>query len=227
MTTVNKTSRTSLVLELGILTIALLVITRVLFLFRSIYFIDKAIPLIVAILFLYGPVIMLWWKKRGMDFIDHGWRKYVRSIVMFVLFSVIIFPPFLVAAHFWMKWVYGLEWVRVANIPDFWNVFAYHLILVAIPEEFYFRGYFQSTMHSILPSRWRILGVRLGFGWIITALIFAIAHTIVTYQWWHFSIFFPALVFGYLRERTGTITTPILFHAAANLLMRWFVGCYN
>ncbi|HPQ81946.1 MAG TPA: CPBP family glutamic-type intramembrane protease, partial [bacterium] len=42
----------------------------------------------------------------------------------------------------------------------------------------------------------------------------------------HFSIFFPALVFGYLRERTGSITAPALFHAASNILMDWIARSY-
>jgi membrane protease YdiL (CAAX protease family) len=33
-------------------------------------------------------------------------------------------------------------------------------------------------------------------------------------------VFFPALLFGWLRERTGTIVGSTLFHAACNILSR-------
>lgn len=220
-------SKKSLILELTFLTAGLLILTRILFLFRSIAIVDKMIPLAVAVLFLYAPIIAMWKRGRRIDFLDRGFSEYVRSISVFLLAALIIFPLFLLGAHFWISWVYGLKVFHCVGVRGFWNVLAFHLILVALPEEFYFRGYFQSAMDRIWPRRWSILGVRLGWGWIITAAVFAVAHTIVSYKWWHFSIFFPALVFGYLRERTGTITAPILFHAASNIIMNWFLGCYS
>jgi hypothetical protein len=122
--------------------------------------------------------------------------------------------------------IMGKHGFRVAAFPNIVNVTLFQLLLVAIPEEFFFRGYFQSTIDRVFTSRKRLLGVDVGWGFLITAVVFAIAHTIVAYQWWHFSIFFPALLFGYLRLKTGSITAPILFHTASNVLMDWFSRSY-
>ena len=35
----------------------------------------------------------------------------------------------------------------------------------------------------------------------------------------HLAVFFPSLVFGWLRERTGTIVAPTLYHAACNIMV--------
>ena len=98
--------------------------------------------------------------------------------------------------------------------------------MVALPEEFFFRGYFQSTLNRVWPTRWRFLGASFGPALPITALVFAVAHSVIALQWWHFSIVFPALLFGWLREKTGSITAPILWHGAANIFMVWFLRSY-
>ncbi|MFH1830111.1 MAG: CPBP family intramembrane glutamic endopeptidase [Pseudomonadota bacterium] len=216
----------SLAIELSAVTAAILVITHLLFLARANAFIGSHISYFVAYMLIGIPLIVLWIRKRPLDFFAFGLKDIARAVGVFVISALIIFPPFLVAAHFWQKIVLGKTAFSVAGFSGFTDLLLVQLLIVALPEEFYFRGYFQSAMNRIFPGRKRILGVNLGWGFLITAFVFAIAHSIVVYQWWHIFIFFPALVFGYLRERTGLILAPTLFHAAANLLMNWFTRCY-
>ena len=220
------TEKRPLIWELAIVTIALLVISRLLYIFRNIDWIGQWISTIVAILFLYAPILVLWKRGRQIDFLDRDLRSAFRSFVVFLVAAVVIFPPFLIIAHYWQIIVMGKHGFQAAPFPDFLNIAFYQLLLVSLPEEFYFRGYFQSTIDRVLQGRRRFLGVDMGAGLILTAAVFAVAHTIVAYQWWHFSIFFPALLFGYLRARTGSVTAPILFHAASNVLMDWFARSY-
>lgn len=222
-----KKRRHSILIELAAVTSILMVIVRALFLAKSNPIIGQALSAIVAILFLYAPIFVLWRKKRPLDFTDRGWPQYRKSFLVFLVTSVIVFPPFLVGAHLWQLFVMGYKHFYFAGFPNALQVMAFQLLLVALPEEFYFRGYFQSALNLVFERRWNVLGVKLGPAWIITAVVFAICHSIVFYQWWHFSIFFPALVFGYLRERMGTITAPILFHAASNIMMDFFVRSYS
>jgi len=219
-------TRRSLALEAGITTLAVLIITHVLYATRANSFIGPKISYIVAYLLMGAPILVLWLRRRPLDFFSLAPRDLVKSLKWFAIVSLIVLPPFLIAAHGWQLVVGGYESFNPAGFPRFFNIMLVQLVLVALPEEFFFRGYFQSTMDRIFPRRWKFLGVRLGWGFLVTAVVFAIAHTIVTYQWWHFAIFFPALVFGYLRERTGNIIAPTLFHAASNLLMDWFTRSY-
>ncbi|HPM41734.1 MAG TPA: type II CAAX endopeptidase family protein [bacterium] len=218
-----KNGRQALAIELAAVTGGVLFLAHALYLARGVAIVGKALPTIVAVLLIYAPVAALWFRGRPVDFLDSGWRRYLRSLIVFLVASAVVFPLFLLAAHGWQRFVLGMGEFHAAGMPQLFTTVAYQLILVALPEEFFFRGYFQSTMNRIFPRPWRFLGANLGWGFVVTAAIFAFAHSVIFYRWWHFSIFFPALVFGYLRERTGSITAPVLFHAASNLLMDWIV----
>ncbi len=218
--------RRSIGWELALVTGVLVTAAHGLMRLRGLPTIGPLVPTIVAVLFLYVPILVLWLRRRAVTFVDQGWRAYLRAARLFLITALIVFPPFFVGVHLWERIVWGHAWAGIHGIPDFWQMVGFQLLLVALPEEFYFRGYFQTAIDTLFPKRWRVLGVRLGWGWIITAGVFAVAHSLVTYRWWHFAIFFPALLFGYLRERTGTITAPILFHATANIAMQFIARSY-
>lgn len=216
----------SLTWELTAVTAGLLIISHILFALRGVEWISRYISTIVAVLFLYVPILVLWKRGRQVDFVERSAKSFFTSVLTFLVAAVIIFPPFLGLAHLWQIVIAGKHEFIAASYPNWFNMTLFQLLLIALPEEFFFRGYFQSTVDMIFTRRWRFLGADVGAGWIITAGVFAVSHTIVSYQWWHFSIFFPALLFGYLRLRTGSITAPILFHAASNILMDWFTRSY-
>lgn len=96
---------------------------------------------------------------------------------------------------------------------------AYQLFFVAIPEEFFYRGYFQTRLNEWLPRRWLILGTPMGWGSVLACLYFAFGHSLVTVQWWHFATFFPGMVFAWMRERTGGVVAGAIFHAACNVMV--------
>jgi membrane protease YdiL (CAAX protease family) len=67
------------------------------------------------------------------------------------------------------------------------------------------------------PSR-RILGAEIGPGFLATQALFAAGH-LVTLQPWRLATFFPGLLFGWLRARTGGVVAPAVAHALSNLLV--------
>jgi membrane protease YdiL (CAAX protease family) len=54
--------------------------------------------------------------------------------------------------------------------------------------------------------------------WLLQALLFAVLHVAVDYNPARLAVFFPALLFGWLRELRAGIGASILVHAACNLL---------
>ena len=88
-----------------------------------------------------------------------------------------------------------------------------HLVAIAFPEEFFFRGYLQRTLGG-------------GWGAIVAAsVLFAVAHLLVICAFsgggacaQNALTFFPSLVMGYLYMRTGTIWSSVFFHFAANIV---------
>lgn len=189
---------------------------------------------IVPILFMYAPVVVC--RLRGVDSWDYplalpafrdraAWLDAAK--LAFGTIGVILLP-WLVAYHVWQTiafpWILGAlghhvpgwhfrgTWPRQLGL-----LIGYHLFFVAIPEEMFYRGYVQSRLDEVFPRKWRVMGADLGWGWILAALFFAFGHSVVSPQWWHFATFFPGLVFGWMRQRTGGIVAGALFHAWANV----------
>lgn len=103
--------------------------------------------------------------------------------------------------------------------PDFPMLAAAQLIVVALPEELFFRAFLQGRLEDAYPPRWRLLGAKVGGAWIVTAVLFGLGHYFVTFEPQMLTRFFPGLVFGWMYARTRSIMAGTLFHAACNLLM--------
>ncbi len=92
-----------------------------------------------------------------------------------------------------------------------------HLLLVALPEELFYRGYVQTTLEQVWPGGPVILGARLGTAIVVTSVLFALGHYLVDFNVQRLAVFFPSLLFGWLRAKTGNLVAPILVHAASNV----------
>ena len=98
--------------------------------------------------------------------------------------------------------------------------------LVALPEEWFFRGYLQARLDEQMGTPWRFLGTSVGPGLVLAALAFALLHPILLPGLHRLLVFFPALLFGWLRARTGNIGAAVLMHATCNLLLEVLTGMY-
>jgi membrane protease YdiL (CAAX protease family) len=102
---------------------------------------------------------------------------------------------------------------------DFPMQAAAQLIVVALPEELFFRGYVQGRLEEAWPPTRNLFGARVGVAWILTAALFGLGHFLVTFEPQMLSRFFPGLVFGWMFARTRSILPGTIFHAACNLIM--------
>ena len=98
------------------------------------------------------------------------------------------------------------------------ELLAMQLILVALPEEWFYRGYLQARLDEGHPRRWRVLGANVGIGWLLGSALFALGHLVLDARVERLAVFFPSLLFGWLRARTGSIMTSTIFHALCNVL---------
>ncbi len=89
------------------------------------------------------------------------------------------------------------------------------LLLVALPEEVFFRGFLQQRLGNTL---WGIAAVSLlfAFGHFVTLCLGGGHGLSVCSQ--AVLTFFPSLVMGYLYMTTGTIWASVIFHFLANLV---------
>jgi membrane protease YdiL (CAAX protease family) len=179
----------------------------------SIGLIKEYYSLFTGILLVYLPIYVFIKKKEKIDFIDYTFSNFIKSLKPFFIFSVLTLAPLVVL-------VYLLPWTdfREVSFLKYLEVFFFHLIMVALPEEFFFRGYFQSRLNQVFEKKWNLFGVKVGFSLIITSIVFALSHSLITLKIWHPLIFIPALGFGWLFEKTKTITASVFYHALCNLL---------
>lgn len=141
-------------------------------------------------------------------------RSAAAAIGWALLFVALTFPPFWLGyRYFWhphQAFAFRLP-------PSPFDEIAGQLVVIALPEEAFFRGYLQTSLDRAFPPKWRVLGADLGLGWLLASAIFAIGHVLTIRHPARLAVFFPALLFGWLRSRTGGIGASVLFHAACNL----------
>ena len=194
---------------------------------------------LVPLLFIYAPVILCRWRAGQGEMsppTDGGtepqpvnsWayrlsipgfrdgKSWASAVRINLYLCAIIGVPWVVGYHFYQTTLFDLEPSRGLR-PDLAIIILYHLFYVAIPEEFFYRGYFQTRLNEVFPRKWLIFGVPMGWGAVIAALFFAFGHSLVILKWWHFATFFPGLVFAWLREKTGGVIAGAIFHAICNI----------
>lgn len=139
-----------------------------------------------------------------------------RELGVALLCAVVVFPPFVLAFRVW----HGVEVPFTLHLPRAFGDFVLgQLLVVALPEEALFRGYFQSRLRSLFPRTVQVLGAELSPAALVCqALVFALLHFLVGFSPARLSVFFPALLFGYLRELRSGIGAAVWFHAFSNLL---------
>ena len=101
-------------------------------------------------------------------------------------------------------------------------LFSTFALFVGFGEEILYRGYMQSRLNEVFGKPYQFLGVTFGWGALITALLFGLTHvgvlrwilgldTRVTLAWGFWTIF-GGLVFGFVREKSGSILPSALLH---------------
>jgi len=140
----------------------------------------------------------------------------LREIGYALLVALLVFPPFILGFYAW----HGPDHAFVLTLPD--DLPAYvltQLLVVGLPEEALFRGYAQSRLHEAFPERVRVLGAELSLrALVLQAALFALIHFAVEAEPARLAVFFPGLLFGWMRAARGGIGAAIVFHALCNLL---------
>lgn len=146
------------------------------------------------------------------------WNRTVRAAAVAlgwaVLLGLLVFPAYVTLfARWWHP--PRLGW---ALPPKAWDAILGQLVVVALPEEAFFRGYLQTAFDRVWTGRIDVLGAKVGLGLVVSSAIFAVGHFATIPNPARFAVFVPSLLFGWLRARTGGVGAGIAFHAMCNLL---------
>jgi membrane protease YdiL (CAAX protease family) len=148
------------------------------------------------------------------------------DLLLVLALAVIVTVPFAIGHHYWQTTLFHHAF-RLRMPENFLIGVVTQVFVVALAEEIYFRGYLQERLRRIWPPVKTLFGVPFGKAILVSAAVFALAHFVGEYRPDRLGPFFPALVFGLLRERTGRIYAPILFHAYCNVLGEVLWACYR
>jgi membrane protease YdiL (CAAX protease family) len=196
---------------------------------------------VAALLFVLVPDRILrardeYWDAYGLQWWGvadrRTWRAWGRGALWSIGLAAAIFPLFALGyrgfvealpslpapvAHALAPYVGAPRFVLRAP-PDLGLRIVAQLLVIALPEELFYRGFMQTAWARGGGRTVRVLGAELGPGFLRTQALFALGHLVVL-QPWRLGTFFPGLLFGWLRARTGGLAAPVLFHALSNLLM--------
>jgi len=142
----------------------------------------------IVLLMLFFPFVDSKWKKP-----DLSLRKISISVCLVYILIIILL---------------------VLNLEK-WQLIISSLLLAALPEEWFFRGYFLVRIKQILKSSWQANT--------LTSLAFSLLH-LPTQGWFGLSVFFPSLLFGWLYLKTNNLFLVIGIHALSNTIFLLYLN---
>lgn len=194
---------------------------------------------LVAVTLLYSPLVVGWWRKQ--ELADYGFRaEPLGRGLLFAGISLAIVVPLFVGGYLvFYEVVCDVETFAKLAPPGMCRSFTgwdqlsvpvldmdlaefalVQLIVVALPEELFFRGCLLYLLEKAIPPKRRILGGGVGWALIISAAMFALIHLPKDGDARALATFFPGLWFGWMRSATGSILAPTVCHASSNVLVR-------
>lgn len=196
-----------------------------------------------AILQLYLPLWRAGKLDRDYDWVGLHMQTWRRDLKIVGILCAISFPPFVIGHHIYMTQAHGWlvtfgfdQWAAFVprreldlstpvdlaawGLAAWWllKISATHSLGVALPEETFYRGYLQPRLESLWKPKFKLFGVPIGKAALVAAALFAIGHFLGEWNPLRLGPFFPALVFAWQRNATGSIFGAITFHALCNIL---------
>ena len=193
---------------------------------------------LVSVLFLYAPMVAL--GRRNEDLIDYGFKAepVKKGLITAAAAIGIIFPIFIlgffafyeIACHSSLlahlvprntcatyHGLDGLHWPRMSGaLAEYCLV---QLLVVALPEELFFRGFLLGLLEKRFPPKRRFLGGGIGLALLLSSLAFALVHLPKDGDPRMLATFFPGLLFGWMRSATGSIMASTIAHGSSNILI--------
>ncbi|MCA9563008.1 MAG: CPBP family intramembrane metalloprotease [Myxococcales bacterium] len=112
----------------------------------------------------------------------------------------------------------GFGWILLALLTQ--------LGLVALPEEFFYRGYIQARLNQKYPTRFSFGPFHTSVPILATSAMFSLGHYLIGFDPQRLAVFFPSLVFGWLRDKNDGLGASIVYHASCNLMVTLTVVHY-
>jgi membrane protease YdiL (CAAX protease family) len=144
-------------------------------------------------------------------------RRMARDIGFAIALAGLVFPFFALGVRLY----FGSHPAGSFHLPTAHDCLA-EVFGVAMPEEFFFRGYVQSSLVIARKKQASEGGLRAIRSEllenIVTSALFAAGHFLTIASPARLATFFPSLLFGALRSYTGSVESSLVLHALFNLM---------
>ena len=205
----------------------------------AVRFVGDNLHAFIAVVFFYAPAVAARAGGRRFDYHEAGLRLHPLGLNLRVLGGacLLFFPAFIVGFFLFYGYTCGPRGAWLApgfgrlcqhwqglsggalRLPPRFALTALNqLVVVAIPEEIFFRGYLLVRLERVWRPTRRLWGAPVGQALLVSSALFALGHLIVVPSPQRLAVFFPALVFGWMRGRTGSIAAGATFHALCNVV---------
>ena len=156
------------------------------------------------------------------------WGKLLRSAAselgFAVAISLLVLPPFWIGYRAWWSPVMPFHAAPISAVAD--DALGQWLV-IALPEEAFYRGFLQTRLDEAWPPRWKLFGTLVGPGLVVTSVVFALGHVATELHPNRLAVFFPSLLFGWIRSRRRGIGAASAFHAFCNLFASYLARSYG
>ena len=151
-------------------------------------------------------------------------RSAATELALALALGAAVFGPFWAG---YLLWWNPHQAFHPAPLPGVAEGALGELVVIALPEEAFYRGYLQTRLDLAWPPGFTLLGARLGPGVLVTSAIFAMGHLATDPNPARLAVFFPSLLFGWLRARRGGVGAAAAFHALCNLFASYLARSYG
>lgn len=108
--------------------------------------------------------------------------------------------------------------------PSPLSTWLFQATLPGLSEELLYRGVLLMLANKVFGKQWKILGAKIGWGFILTTLLFSFTHMVsvksnmeIIINWTNFfGPFSGGLVYAYVKERSGNLWASVIFHNLTN-----------
>ncbi len=212
----------SALIETTVLFAVTLLACKILYENRGIPFLSKYLGVFIPVIFIYIPLLAILARRNNPEEYGITLKQPLQAIQWALIVSVIVLPIFAVGYHYYYKMFYHVNYVP--GFPDqLGTLVVQNLFFTALHEEIFYRGYMQSRLNEAFGRPFSFLRTPFGFGLIYSNAFFALGHYVITPHPARLATFFPGLLFGWLRERTGGVIAPMLFHCMCNVTVSSFL----
>ncbi|MFZ9888399.1 MAG: myxosortase family intramembrane protease [Myxococcota bacterium] len=159
------------------------------------------------------------------------WQPLRREVALVLGLVLLTFPPFAVGHHLWRHWLLAPGATLTFHLtlpPEYFSLVATNLLLVALPEELFYRGFVETRLERLWPTRRSLFGVPLGRTVFVASALFALGHWFG--EWGNparLGPFFPAFLFSLLARRQHSIVGAVTYHGLSNIFSATLLAGYR